>query len=114
MKLRTEEREFTKLCHARPGDVVQLVDSMCVGDPTKAYLVVMANDHIPSSWGSNGLYSAERVVLIDVEAGTPIRVPHLSSRVVIYRNAEVRLNRHEQPIRNSGLFFSNLRPGAAR
>lgn len=95
MKLKIEERNFLKLCHARPGDVVQLVDSMCVGDPTKAFLVVMANEHIPKSWGSNGLYSSERFALIDVETGTPIPVPHLSSRVVIYRHAEVRLNRHE-------------------
>lgn len=102
MKLRTEEREFTKLCHARPGDVVQLIDSMCVGDPTKAYLVVMADHHIPSSWGNNGLYSAEHVALIDVETGTPIRVPNLSSPCVIYRHAEVRLNRNEKTINTVG------------
>lgn len=103
MKLRTEESTFTKLCHARPGDVVQLVDSACFSNPAKAYLVVMASEHIPASWGSNGLYSVERVALIDVETGTPIPVPSLSSRVVIYRHAEVRLNRNEKTIRTVGL-----------
>ena len=90
MKVNYQESEHTKLCHARPGDVVQLVDSNM--HVISGVLLVCALEKT-SSWKGNGLYSVEGVIFFSVETGLPVSVNSLSQRAVIYRKAEVTLHR---------------------
>ena len=82
--------EYEKLCHARPGDLVRFVDSE-LNPEGNVYLVALPLLSMPASWKSHGLYATEGVLLINVETGHPKIPPNMSSRAIIYRNAEVNL-----------------------
>ena len=96
MKVLPDPNSMTKLCHARPGDVVQLLAADGTFDPA-SYLVSVAEEKLlPRCWHSKGLYSVEgfgAILLIDLASGIPRNPPSLSQRVIIYRNAEVQLNK---------------------
>lgn len=86
----------TKLCHARPGDVVQLLDANL--EPLPGIYVVSIfwtdDQKKPSKPGRalNGLYSVDDpLFLVNAETGEARMMPHLSSRVVIIRDAQLLL-----------------------
>lgn len=95
MKINHIEHNFTKLCHAKPGDLVQLVDSM-LGLTTKPILLIAKAGTGEPAKGREpqGLYADGRdLLLVDLETGLASALPHLSSRVLIYRNAEVNVGK---------------------
>jgi hypothetical protein len=100
MKVLTEESDFTKLCHAVPGDVIKLVDSNMLSDG-QTFLVCVIKD--PSKRAarpnmSHGLYDDQRCMfLVNIETGEMRDMAHLSSRVLIFRKAEVRLGKEARP-----------------
>lgn len=96
MKIREVERNFDKLCHARPGEVVQLVGPMMDITSPPMLLIAVANSGAPlAGHEPQGLYADGRhLMLVDLATGEAIKMPHLSSRAVIYRKAEVSLGKH--------------------
>lgn len=101
MKVNREVSDFTKLCHARPGDVVVFVDSMCV-EGNEAFLLCCATGSVAvraneATLGSAGLHTlgsdTQHLFLVSLETGVSRRLPHLSGRAIIYRKAEVNLNK---------------------
>lgn len=72
----------TKLCHARPGDLVQL------SDYSSLYLVCMGLDEKGAkkmrSGMTQGLYDEGRCLfLVNVQTGRVKEMPNLSTRVMI-------------------------------
>jgi len=89
----TRQNDYTKLCHASFGDLVRRVDEKCNVLPT-IYLVAqdLTRGNVMQHHGGSGLYGSEHaVVLVDVATGDMDRGTHLSSRVVILRDAELHL-----------------------
>ncbi len=88
------EGDFTKLCHAKPGQAVTLVTALMERD-RHAYLVCVVpdkNKHAARDTVSNGLYDDERkLFLVNLETGELRDMPHLSSRVIIWDDAALRL-----------------------
>ncbi len=95
--------DTSKLCHARPGEVVQVVDSMtpCGSEP----FLVCVNAMSPGKPGRlgmmHGLYDEQRpLFLVSLATGESVPMPNLSSQVRIVRRAKVVLGpdrRHEDP-----------------
>lgn len=84
--------DLPKLCHARPGDVVQLVDQAGeVQPPVYVVAVVDTTGARPMrAHMSHGLYDEVRpLFLVDVETGVTREMPHLSSRAKIHHGAEM-------------------------
>lgn len=96
MKIREVERNFTKLCHAKPGDVVQLVGPLMEVSSPPMLLAAVANSGVPAQGHEpQGLYAEGRhLMLVDLATGEAMKMPHLSSRAVIYSKAEVSLGKH--------------------
>lgn len=81
-----------KLCFAKPGSVVQLLDEDQA--PTGDFYLVTVVDIKGKRAGRNfvphGLYDEERpLFLVSLETGQAIPMPHLSSRVEIVREAKL-------------------------
>lgn len=81
-----------KLCHARPGDAIRLLDED--GNPTEqVFIVCVVNQKGKRHMRTNvphGLYDEERpLFIVDLATGQATSMPHLSSRVEILRNATV-------------------------
>jgi len=85
----------TKLCHARPGDVVEYMGTLCL--VSYCPLPGMSRDWNPLLVDkSNGLYSIEDcITLISIESGTVINGihPSLSALVTIYKDSETSLGK---------------------
>lgn len=82
-----------KLCHARPGDAVRLVDPN-TGEPTSdLFIVSVDGTHTGRPARPNmlhGLYDDQRpLFLVNLSTGKAERMPHLSSRVEIVRDARI-------------------------
>ncbi|MBN3839334.1 hypothetical protein [Burkholderia sp. Ac-20349] len=96
MKVMTEEQDVIKLCHANPGDVVQLVDGNMLSEGS-TYLVCVVPDKDKRSARpgmTHGLYDEERsLFLVNISTGERRDMAHLSSRAVIFDRAEVHLGR---------------------
>ena len=87
MKIELIENNLTKLCHARPGDVIRTspggpLHLVCLYDLSRPRLCDPK---------SNGLYSEENPVFaVNLETGLASPLPHLSSKVEIVRDVAVR------------------------
>lgn len=90
--------ETTKLCHARPGDVVQFIASD-LAEESQCYLVITVHEDpaMFKSLGSSGLYEIDprvgNILLASLTTGILLRVPNLSSRCHIFRKAEVHVGK---------------------
>lgn len=85
--------KLPKLCHARPGDAVRLVSAE-TGEPTDDLFIVSVDSTSPGRPARqgmpHGLYDDQRpLFLVNLETGLAVRMPHLSSRVEIVREARV-------------------------
>ena len=105
MKILRQESNFTKLCHAKPGDVISLVSALMETDD-KAYMVgcVASVPHLRAARDgiSHGLYDDKRqLFLLDLETGLVQATPHLSSRVIIYKGAALRMTKQVEPDREA-------------
>jgi hypothetical protein len=99
MKIIPDPNAMTKLCHARPGDVVQLLAPDGSFDSASYLIAVASKKCVPETWHSSGLYGVDSIGaiwLINLSSGIPRQPPSLSQRVIIYRNAEVHLNKEYQ------------------
>lgn len=78
----------TKLCHARAGDVVQLLGESTDGE---VYLVTLPESTPqPRNDQPEGLYvAAQHVQLVNLRTGSRRAPPSLSTRVKLFRDAEV-------------------------
>lgn len=79
------DTRLPKLCHAPVGGVVQIDDD---------YFIVCAfnpgNKRSARPGMSQGLYDDERdLFLVNLRTGEAVKMPHLSSRVEIVRDASV-------------------------
>lgn len=82
-----------KLCHAMPGDCVQLLAENAEILP-QLYMVCVnplnPQNRPAPKFAMNGLYSDERpLFLVNMETGQAAKMPHLSERVIIVRDAEL-------------------------
>jgi hypothetical protein len=86
--------DLPKLCHARPGDVVQIVDTEGDVEPSLYLVCVFPVKGKRAGRGveliNHGLYDEERpLFLVDIETGISREMPHLSNRVQIRRDVRV-------------------------
>jgi hypothetical protein len=85
-----------KLCFAKAGDVIRITDNNTGLVCPQTYLVAVIPDDKKKKarmLSSNGLYSDERDFwIVDTTTGEVRELPHLSERIVIYRNAALHLN----------------------
>lgn len=92
MKVIPAQDGATKLCHAKPGDAVRLIDKDG-NRSTEVYLVAFMEKKgclAARDCASNGLYSDDRpLFVVNIETGESKSMPHLSSRVIILRGAAV-------------------------
>lgn len=87
----------TKMCHARPGDVIRLASGPDVEQTDPLYmLIVLPHDAatlpvpVTDKVHTDGLYSDPRpLALVNLETGIARKLPHLSSRVEILRDATI-------------------------
>lgn len=95
-----DRHEVTKLCHAKPGDRVRLVDTSAAELGERAYMVVAVNapGKRPARKGmSQGLYDDERDLwLLNEETGELQTPPHLSSKVVLVRRRQPDGHAHDR------------------
>lgn len=96
MKVEVQIGPYTKLCHARPGDVVQLLDADLV--PVVGYFLLVFRDtpRAPRLAAKpnqpEGLYADGRELwLVNVESGAFVPPPSFSSRCRIFRDATLQL-----------------------
>lgn len=100
MKINPDYSNTTKLCHARPGQVVQIHGPNGFIQP-ELYLVCVSDeaakqfklDKLPPE----GLYKLQgSIYLTNLETGVCLpAVPNLSSQVTLYRDATVTLDSPE-------------------
>lgn len=88
MKIFRKEPKPIKMCHARPGDIIQKLNSDL--EPTDGLFVVgvfPAPNRAPRKLGGMGLYNEDQpLFLVNLETGEAGPLPHLSSRVVIVKD----------------------------
>lgn len=94
MKIAKKPKDVIKLCHAAIGSAVLLVsDKLDVDD--EPFLVCAAPEkgkRAARSGITHGLYDDERsLFLVSLRTGLMREPPHLSSRVIIFSDAEVNL-----------------------
>lgn len=85
MKIRTQN-PTTKLCHAKPGDVIRFVDD------ASSYFMICIDPEItvPATHpGGSGLYSITHMLyLVNLQTGHFMpRMPHLSTEVELCNQA---------------------------
>jgi len=90
-----------KLCHARPGDAVRLLDRETGNPLPELYIVCIFNQkgkrHMRPC-RSEGLYDEQRpLFLVNLTTGEAAEMPHLSSRVQIVRDARIEAPFDEEP-----------------
>jgi len=93
MKISRPDKRFTKLCHATPGMAVMLVDCDMNLDE-EPYLVCVVPDTTKRAARaiSQGLYDDERsLFLVSLRTGQLRDMPNLSSRAVLFPNADLQL-----------------------
>lgn len=92
MRVIADQDSATKLCHAKPGDAVRIIDKNG-NRSAEVYLVAFMEKKGCSAareCASNGLYSDDRpLFLVDTGTGQAVTMPHLSSRVLILRAAAI-------------------------
>lgn len=94
MKIATKPNDVIKLCHAAIGSAVLLVsDKLEVDDePFLVCAVPEKGKRSARSGMTHGLYDDERsLFLVSLKTGLMREAPHLSSRVIIFRDAELHL-----------------------
>ncbi len=93
MKVIEVSESSSKLCHARPGDVVRFCEPPAGYSAT--YVVCFlpeVRDLSHTKFGPEGLHMCVPAVrLLDVETGALHGLPHASSRCDIYRKAQLHL-----------------------
>lgn len=94
MKIAGTPKDVIKLCHATVGCLVMLVSAQLEVDD-EPYLVCATPDkgrRAARPGMSHGLYDDERhLFLVSMKSGLMREAPNLSSRVIIFREAEVLL-----------------------
>lgn len=94
MKIATRPADVIKLCHAAVGSVVLLVSSMLELDDEPLLVCAKPAKGKRSARPkmSHGLYDDEReLFLVSLRTGLSREMPNLSSRVIIFMEAEVSL-----------------------
>lgn len=94
MKFSMPSQSYTKLCHAKPGMVVMLVDSKMQLDQEPYLVCVIADEKKRSAriGMSHGLYDDERrLFLVSLSTGQMKEMPNLSSRVIMFPDADLEL-----------------------
>lgn len=87
---------FRKLCHAKPGDQIRLLDTE-TGDVMPEVFVVVAikapGRRAARKGMSQGLYDEQReLLLVSLMSGEARKMPHLSSRVdILHEDARITL-----------------------
>ena len=92
MKVTKKEDSARKVCFARAGQVIQLLDAMLrpVGPYYLVYRLGKAKMQPSAAVASNGLYSTDDAHgLIDLATGIVADMPHLSSRMMVIHDAEL-------------------------
>lgn len=81
MRILANPPHETKLCHARPGDVVQQANGR------RLYMVCVRNPGPPTPshlYASNGLYNESGTLfLVGLDNGIEYPMPHLSTRLAV-------------------------------
>ncbi|MBK6616459.1 hypothetical protein [Ottowia sp.] len=94
MKIAGTPKDVIKLCHATVGCLVMLVSAQLEVDD-EPFLVCATPDkgrRAARPGMSHGLYDDERhLFLVSMKTGLMREAPNLSSRVIIFREAEVQL-----------------------
>lgn len=89
------DTSLPKLCHARPGDVIEVRPNSIDKTEPGMYIVAVAEQKGARPMRSrmpHGLYDEERpLFLVNVQSGAAVAMPHLSSRVVIHSGAKLKL-----------------------
>ena len=94
MKVASMPMDVIKLCHATVGSVVQLVSEMLMLDDGPFLVCAIPEKGKRGSRArmTQGLYDDERsLFLVSMKTGLLKDMPHLSSRVIIFSEAEVQL-----------------------
>lgn len=81
-----------KLCSAKPGSVIQLLneDQVPAGDFYLVSVMDVKGKRAARELATQGLYDDERpLFLVSLSNGQAIAMPHLSSRVDIVRGAKM-------------------------
>lgn len=94
MKFSMNSQSYTKLCHAKPGTVVMLVDSKMQLDQEPHLVCVIADEKKRAARAnmSHGLYDEERrLFLVSLSTGQMKDMPNLSSRVIMFPDADLQL-----------------------
>ena len=91
-------KESTKLCHAIPGDVIQLLDED--GRPLADFYLVCVDgsaEYKKRGRSMSGLYElVGTMFLVNLDTGVKLeKTPHLSSKHLIRRDAELVLGDEE-------------------
>lgn len=91
--------DLTKICHAIAGDIIQLVDENF--RPLDGYYLVCVEgdpDYKKRGRSMSGLYELKGTMfLVNLETGLKLdKTPHLSSKHIIVRNAELLINDEEK------------------
>lgn len=94
MKFSMPSQSHTKLCHAKPGMVVMLVDSTLQLEQEPYLVCVIADEKRRAARAavSHGLYDDERrLFLVSLVTGQMREMPSLSSRVIMFPQADLQL-----------------------
>lgn len=86
----TINTRLPKTCFARAGEIICLVDEKgnVIDDPFLVCVLTLDSIAPKKIVASNGLYSAEEdYYLVNLRTGLPRKMPHLSSRINILRDA---------------------------
>lgn len=94
MKFSLPPQSYTKLCHAKPGMVVMLVDSQMQLDQEPYLVCAVADKHKRAARvnAPHGLYDDERqLFLVSLSTGQTKDMPNLSSRAIMFPEANLQL-----------------------